>query len=94
MKGLVSLTIMPIFQPGDLPPKGYLEWHEWAEVQRKAGIKQVECGGCGKYKTPQELTGHLRVTEAKDKKGNVVFIREPICNECFFYIQPPHGETT
>lgn len=24
------------YKPGDLPPTGYLEWHEWAEVQRKA----------------------------------------------------------
>ena len=29
------------YKPGDLPPEGYLEWHEWAEVQRKAGIKQI-----------------------------------------------------
>ncbi len=24
------------YKPGDPPPEGYLEWHEWAEVQRCA----------------------------------------------------------
>jgi len=40
------------YKPGDPPPEGYLAWHEWAEVQRKAGIKQVQCGRCGLWKTP------------------------------------------
>ena len=43
------------YKPGDQPPGGYLAWHEWAEVQHKAGIKQVKCGKCGLWKTPQEL---------------------------------------
>ena len=43
------------YKPGDLPPTGYLEWHEWAEVQRKAGIKQRQSAKCGLWKTPQEL---------------------------------------
>jgi hypothetical protein len=47
------------YEPGDLPPDGYLAWHEWAEVQRKAGIKQVRCGGCGLWRTPQELSGEV-----------------------------------
>ena len=25
------------YKSGDLPPEGYLAWHEWAEVQRNAG---------------------------------------------------------
>ena len=31
----------PDFQPGDQAPEGYLAWHEWAEVQHKAGLRQV-----------------------------------------------------
>ena len=26
------------FKPGDQAPAGYLAWHEWAEVQHKAGL--------------------------------------------------------
>ena len=60
MTELVCLLIMPEFKPGDKPPEdaGYLEWHEWAEVQRKAGIKQRLCK-CGKWITPQEREDHV-----------------------------------
>ena len=30
------------YKPGDPPPTGYLEWHEWAEVQRKAGLADAD----------------------------------------------------
>ena len=43
------------YKPGDLPPQGYLQWHSWAEVQRKAGIPQMRCGVCGLFATPQEF---------------------------------------
>jgi len=58
MSKLIHLLIQPKFKPGDLPPKGYLAWHEWAEVQRKAGIKQKKCKDCGKFFTPQEKHKH------------------------------------
>lgn len=52
---VACVLMMPDFKPGDLPPEeGYLEWHEWAEVQRKAGIKQSVCTNCGNWRTPQE----------------------------------------
>jgi len=47
------------YKPGDLPPKGYLAWHEWAEVQRKAGIKQRPCKRCATWLTPQEIDAHM-----------------------------------
>jgi hypothetical protein len=58
-----------IYKSGDLPPKGYLAWHEWAEVQRKTGIKQVQCANCGLWNSPQEL-----IVQA----ANAV----PICIKC------------
>lgn len=70
------------YKPGDLPPEGYLEWHEWAEVQRKAGIKQVQCGRCGLWKTPQELSGEVFESVARDRRGNPVPLREPVCSKC------------
>lgn len=42
------------FAPGDQPPQGYIAWHGWAEVQRKAGIKQSYCVKCCLWRTPQE----------------------------------------
>ncbi len=54
---IACILIAPTFEPGDLPPDGYLAWTEWAEVQRKAGIKQFPCK-CGKWITPQERDNH------------------------------------
>lgn len=45
------------FKPGDLPPSGYLNWHAWAEVQDKAGLRQKQCSRCGLWRFPQELNG-------------------------------------
>ena len=56
----LCLLIQPHFNPGDKPPEnaGYLEWHEWADVQHKAGIRQSRCP-CGKLITPQEHEDHI-----------------------------------
>ncbi len=76
------LTVAGSYKPGDLPPEGYLEWHEWAEVQRKAGIKQVPCGKCGRWKTPQELSGEVLEYEAMDRRGRPVKVTGPVCIKC------------
>lgn len=70
------------YRPGDMPPEGYLAWHEWAEVQRKAGIKQVQCGECGLWKTPQELSGVRKEFVAKNIKNGVVSVAYDICTKC------------
>lgn len=70
------------YKPGDQPPEGYLAWHEWAEVQYKAGIKQVECGKCGRWKTPQELSDVFVEFTARTKRGKPVEMRLPVCNSC------------
>lgn len=70
------------YKPGDLPPVGYLEWHEWAEIQRKAGIKQVQCGNCGLWKTQQELSAEVFEFTARDRKGNHKILRLPLCSKC------------
>lgn len=60
--GLVCLLAPPTFKPGDKPPSGrldtYLNWHEWADVQRRAGIRQSQCSACGRWITPQEREDH------------------------------------
>lgn len=54
------------FKAGDLPPNSYIAWHEWAEVQRKAGIKQVRCTRCGLWRTAQEMCVCTKCAEQND----------------------------
>ena len=76
-------TVATEFKAGDLPPEsGYLDWCEWAEVQYKAGIEQVECGYCGLWKTPQELSGVTFSFSLTDKEGNKVKSESPVCTKC------------
>ena len=77
--GIICTT--PDFKPGDQAPEGYLAWHEWAEVQHKAGLRQKECGRCGKWKYPQELSDQHDRLEAQSRKGPVTVIT-PVCNNC------------
>lgn len=77
------ILITPEFKPGDLPPEGYLAWHEWAEVQRKAGIKQVQCPSCSLWRTPQELSTHEVRWTAKDRRGWDHTFSEFECSKCF-----------
>ncbi len=46
------------FKPGDPAPSGYVAWHQWAKVQHRAGLRQLRCHGCGKYRFPQEECQH------------------------------------
>lgn len=77
------VLVMPHFKPGDLPPEGYLQWHEWAEVQRKAGIRQVQCPTCALWKTPQELSMHEVRWALKDRRGLPVEKSGFQCSRCF-----------
>lgn len=79
----IHLLVMPHFKPGDMPPEGYLQWHEWAEVQRKAGIKQVECPTCGLWKTPQELSLHEVRWTLTSSKGKTMEYSAFECSKCF-----------
>jgi len=54
----VHLNVRPDFKPGDPAPTGYLDWHEWASVQYRSGLRQRRCGGCGKCLFPQEFKDH------------------------------------
>lgn len=52
----VHIDFVPVFKAGDPPPtgNGYNEWHEWAEVQHKAGLRQKKCKVCQRFFFPQE----------------------------------------
>lgn len=62
-------------------PSGYLAWHEWAQLQSKAGLKQVACGRCGKWNFPQELALAVDRNTMQGRKGPVA-IQTPVCSEC------------
>jgi len=75
----------PGFKPGDPAPSDYLGWHEWAEVQHKAGLRQVTCGHCGKWRFPQELSTETVTSKYRvvTKKGLEDFVEQlPVCLGC------------
>lgn len=80
MKAIIDTT--PAFKPGDPPPEGYREWHAWAQVQHKAGLRQVRCGFCSHYCFPQELSGETVRTQATTSRGLKVNQLWPICKKC------------
>lgn len=73
------------YKPGDQAPEGYLAWHEWAEVQHKAGLRQKQCGRCGLWRYPQELSALVDSTEVTGLRRRQPFRRTletPVCNDC------------
>lgn len=56
----IHIDFVPVFKPGDPPPpgNGYNDWHEWAEVQYDAGLRQTQCERCQRYLFPQEMESH------------------------------------
>jgi hypothetical protein len=86
VKGLIHISIMPEFKAGDPPPSGYSEWHEWAEIQHKAGLRSKQCGWCGKWRFPQEFSTETRDTRYRivEKNAEIRAVDETItlCLEC------------
>lgn len=73
------------YKPGDQAPDGYLAWHEWAEVQHKAGLRQKQCGRCGLWRYPQQLSATVDSTEVTGLRKRQPFRRmleTPVCNDC------------
>jgi len=61
---IIHLTVQQEYKPGDMPPSDYLDWHGWADAQRKAGIKQTPCPKCKRWNTPQEM-GEINCLECE-----------------------------
>jgi hypothetical protein len=80
--GTVFLDSCSNYQPGDLPPDGYLAWHAWAEVQRAAGIKQTQCCMCSLWRTPQEMSSKTITHTAWKSNGEAVTFVSPVCKAC------------
>ena len=76
---------VPEFKRGDPPPndESYLAWEEWAQVQYKAGLRQSQCGHCGKWRFPVEMSGKtIDVKYEYGKYGQEFTVAEPICKQC------------
>jgi uncharacterized OB-fold protein len=55
---VVHMDIVPEYKVGDPCPDGYTQWHEWARVQHRGGLRQAQCPDCGLWLFPQERAGH------------------------------------
>lgn len=49
----------PGYKVGDPAPTGYNDWHEWAGVQHRGGLRQTRCPDCGRWQFPQEMGPHM-----------------------------------
>jgi hypothetical protein len=82
MKNLICILDAGTYKPGDPMPELYNQWCEWAEVQRKAGLRQVRCAYCCKYKWPHELAGRIVQTPVFDRRGNRLVLKSRVCLGC------------
>ena len=69
------------YKPGDPAPEGYLAWHEWADTQHKAGLRQRHCGRCGRWQFPQELSDK-RDQHVLQSRAGPATLTTLVCNDC------------
>ena len=82
---LIHITEQANYKPGDQAPDGYLAWHEWADVQHKAGLRQRQCGRCGLWRYPQQfstLIDEVELTRVRLRTSETVTLKLPVCNKC------------
>ena len=78
---IIHMLVQQDYKPGDQAPEGYLAWQEWAEVQHKSGLRQKECGRCGLWRYPQQLSSTEDKCTLQSRKGPVT-VTTPVCNDC------------
>lgn len=76
------VTYTPDFKPGDPAPSGYLDWHAWADVQAKAGLRQTQCPDCSRWRFPQQLSTQEVRWVGKDRRGRKHHLSAFRCLEC------------
>lgn len=80
--GKAIVTLSPGFKIGDPEPQGYLDWHEWAEIQHKGGLRQTQCPRCSRWQFPQSLSTRSHEWTAKDRRDREHKFSEFICLKC------------
>lgn len=73
---VACILASPKYKPHDPPPESYLAWHEWAGVQYKAGLRQIECGCHGRWLFPSEREGHKFYRPVENPDGLTVRFEE------------------
>ncbi len=76
------LDVAGDYMPGDPQPDGYLDWHEWARVQSRAGLRQVRCPTCSLFRFPQELSDVLVTSMVRKSLGTEYAVTSRQCFEC------------
>ena len=76
------VTMSPAFKPGDPEPSSYLDWHAWAEVQHKAGLRQSQCSRCCLWRYPQQMSTREVAYEVRTARGRRVRVSEFLCLKC------------
>jgi hypothetical protein len=76
------VTMTPEFKPGDPEPSGYLDWHAWAKVQHKAGLRQSQCARCCLWCYPQQMSTREVAYQAQTARGRRVRVSEFLCVKC------------
>lgn len=71
----------PHFKPGDPAPKGYVQWHEWADAQYEGGLRQTQCPICNLWRFPQELSTREHKWVGR-KRGRKVNLSAFVCLKC------------
>ena len=79
---MVCILTQKTYKPGDQAPSGYLAWHEWAQAQHKAGLRQKACGKCGLWFFPQQLSTEVVRWECFTNHGHKVKRSAPLCLKC------------
>jgi hypothetical protein len=76
-----SMSVADDYKPGDMPPTGYIARQEWADVQMKAGLKQVPCNHCGKWLFPQQVARET-TRVLRNSMGAPVNVKGYVCKAC------------
>lgn len=78
------LSVSGTYKPGDPRPENgsYNDWLEWSETQHKAGLRQKQCGRCGKWNWPQELSDEVIQSKVTNRHGVEVNLMSPVCKKC------------
>lgn len=78
---IIHMLVMPKYKAGDPAPSGHLQWHEWAEVQERAGLRSKQCVRCKKWHHPQSMSKATETVQKRTRKG-LVNVDAPVCIKC------------
>ena len=85
-----SMSIGGNYKAGSMPPEGYIASQEWDAVQRKAGLRQVQCEHCCLWQYPQEIASQREAT-LRNGRGKAVIVTAHTCKKCAALKESPNA---